>query len=128
MLAHVEESVPEHDFGVFCKNPPEFHKVSVGGALAFQGGLNVSIEFGVTVAGTLEVDAHLLSCLLVILAKAGHAGRSDRLGVTGAKRVQERAIAFVEEKDAINVIRFAQISGQAGPESAHVGMEEAERA
>src|SRR5262245_38121421 len=59
------------------------------------------------------------------LAKAGHAGRSDALRVTCPKSVQERAIALVEEQNAVDVVRRAEVSRQPGPECPHVRMKQA---
>ena len=48
--------------------------------------------------------------------------------VAGTQRVQKRTVVLVEEEDAVNIIGFAEVGDQAGPEGAHVGVKRAERA
>src|SRR5207237_502992 len=115
VFAFVEEAIPHHDFGKLREDAPELDEVAVGRALIFERGLDELIEARVAGASAFEINAGGFGGALMIFAKASDARRSDGLGMTGAEGVEERAVAFVEKKNAVDVVRLAKISGEAGP-------------
>ena len=127
MFAFVKEPVPEDDFGIFDKRSPELDEITVARPFACERILHELVELKVAFVRAIEADAARARGFLVVFAKAGDARRRNALGVTGAKGVQERAVALVEEQDSVDVVGFAKVGGQAGPEGAHVRMEQTER-
>src|SRR5881394_210028 len=45
-----------------------------------------------------------------------------------AQRVQKRTVALVEKQDPVDVVGFAKVGRQPGPEATHIRMEETQRA
>ena len=114
--AAIEEAIPGDDLRMLCEQTPEFNEVAVAGPLVFERGLDELIEFAVALASALKIDVEFLRGALMKFAEASHARRSDALGMACAESIEERPVAFVEEENAVNIIAFAEVSGEAGPE------------
>ena len=73
VFGFVEEAIPKDDFRILDEPSPELDEVAVARPLVFERPLYELIKFGVSVAGTVEVDAPFARGPLMVLAEAGHA-------------------------------------------------------
>src|SRR5438093_10012522 len=128
VLGFIKQAIPGDDFRILHEQSPELDEVTVAGPMPLERSLHELVELPVTFARSLEAQARRPGRFLVVLAKTRHPPGRDALGVAGAQRVQQRAVALIEEQDAVDVIRLTEVRHQAGPERAHLRMKQAEGA
>src|SRR5204863_8499824 len=101
MFAFIKKAVPNHNFRIFRQDPPELDEVAIRRTLSFTRRLNKTVELCISFARSIKIDAVFTCGFLVIFTETSHARGGDALGMTGAERIEQRAITLVEKQDAI---------------------------